>query len=49
MNMMIPLLQLLACGMLHEYEAIDLDCSSDMIAVFERFKETEMSDDTLLK
>ena len=39
----------LASGLLHEYEAIELVRSSDMVAMFARLKEIEAADDTLAK
>ncbi len=43
------IVQRLASGMLHEYEAIELVRSSDMVAMFERLKEIEAADNTLPK
>ena len=43
------LVQRLSSGLLHEYEAIELVRSSDMVAMFERLKELDAADDSLPK
>ena len=43
------LVQRLSSGLLHEYEAIELVRSSDMVAMFERLTELDAADDSLPK
>jgi uncharacterized protein with GYD domain len=43
------IVQRLSGGLVHEYEAIELVRSSDMVAMFQRLKEIEAADETLPK